>query len=94
MSPKLEKVIVKEILEYLNELDTCYATKTHGNSYTYGQPDILGCLKGRALAFEAKRPGNKATKLQLKVLDKWKNAGALSLVVYDVEDVIKAIREE
>lgn len=83
----LEKSITAGILRYLNSLPGCYACKVHGGPYMAGWPDIVGCYQGRALALEVKRPGNRATKLQLAVLRKWREAGAVAGVVTSVEDV-------
>ena len=85
----LEKQVVKQIMAYLNGLDRCMAFKTHGGQFSGGQPDIIGCIDGRFLAFEVKRPGGKATELQLAILEKWRSADAVAAVVYSVEDVMK-----
>ena len=58
-----------------------------------GWPDIIGVFRGRALALEVKRPGGKATKLQLATLDKWKAAGALAGVVTSIEEARRIIEE-
>ena len=52
----LERTVTTTILKYLNSLPRCYAIKTHGNRYSNGQPDILGCIDGQAFALEVKRP--------------------------------------
>lgn len=89
------------ILKYLNGLSRCYADKTHGSSYKKGQPDILGCLDGRTLAIEVKRPPESgrateqtlegwkragATELQINRLTKWQAAGAIAGVATSVEE--------
>lgn len=82
-----EKAIVNSIMRYLEKLPGCYAFKTHGSIYGSGQPDIVGCIKGRAFALEVKRPGGKPTKLQVCMLEKWKSAGAVTGVVHSVDEV-------
>lgn len=82
-----EKSIVNSIMRYLEKLPECYVIKTHGSVYVAGQPDLLGCYKGRTLALEVKRPGGKPTKLQQAVLKKWEAAGAIAAVVTSVEEV-------
>ena len=52
-----------------------------------GEPDIDACLSGRSVQLEVKRPGEKATPLQLKRLEQWRQAGALTAVVTSVEEV-------
>lgn len=82
-----EKAIVNAIKRYLDKLSECYVIKTHGSIYSAGQPDLLGCYKGKTLALEVKRPGGKPTPLQLAVLKKWEAAGAIAAVVTSVEEV-------
>lgn len=84
----LEKSIVTAILKYLNSLPMCHAEKTHGGAFgAKGKADITGCLNGRRLELEVKRPGEKPTKLQSVVLAKWSAVGAISAVVTSVDDV-------
>jgi len=85
-APPLEKSITSSILRYLNSLPDCYAVKTRGDYRQAGQPDILGCYRGRTLALEVKRPGGKITALQAATLDKWKTAGAVAGMVMSVEE--------
>lgn len=74
-------------MRYLNSLPGCYAVKTRGDYRQGGQPDILGSYQGRVLALEVKRPGGRATPLQLATLAKWRQAGAVAGVVRSVEEV-------
>ena len=83
-----EGAIVKAILRYLNSLPGCLARKRWGGGMgVAGEPDIDACLRGRSLQLEVKRPGEKATPLQLKRLEQWRQAGALTAVVTSVEEV-------
>lgn len=82
-----EKAVVNAIMRYLNQQPNCYVVKTHGSIYSTGQPDLLGCYRGRMLALEVKRPGGKPTKLQMAMLKKWEAAGAIAAVVHSVEEV-------
>jgi penicillin-binding protein-related factor A (putative recombinase) len=59
--------------------------------YGSGRPDLIGCYRGRAFAFEVKVPGGKPTELQLKQLKEWADSGAISAVVYSVDDVKRAL---
>lgn len=86
-----EKSIERAILKFLNGLPRCYARSIHGSLFMTGFPDIMGCLDGRMLALEVKRPGGKPTPLQAAELDKWKLAGAVSGVVESVEDTRKLL---
>jgi len=83
-----EAAIVKAILRYLNSLPCCLARKRWGGGMgVAGEPDIDACLRGLSLQLEVKRPGEKATPLQLKRLEQWRQAGALTAVVTSVEEV-------
>jgi penicillin-binding protein-related factor A (putative recombinase) len=62
-----------------------------------GWPDIVGAYKGKAIAFEVKRPepyGTPLTKLQAETLEKWKSAGAIAGVVRSVEDAKELLKAE
>ncbi|MGM9571630.1 MAG: VRR-NUC domain-containing protein [bacterium] len=89
-----EKTIVNRILKYLNSLEGCRAIKVHGGSFCSGEPDIDAVYKGRSLKLEVKRPGGKATKLQLAILDKWEKAGAVTAIVDSVEKVKELIENK
>lgn len=89
-----EQRIVSAILTYLNGLPHCHAKKTHGGPLSAGEPDILACLKGRMLQLEVKAPWGEATTRQLLALRDWARAGAVSAVVYSVEDVKQLLEKE
>ena len=83
-----ERAIVRSILAYLNSLPCCLARKRWGGGMgVAGEPDIDACIGGRSLQLEVKRPGEKPTALQLKRLDEWRQAGAVTGVVTSVEEV-------
>jgi Holliday junction resolvase len=58
-----------------------------------GEPDLIGCIRGRCFAFEVKRPGNKPTKLQLARLVEWNRADAITGVVYSASKVVEALKQ-
>jgi len=85
---------VQRILKYLNGIPECYAEKrppvtTFGLK---GNPDITGCLRGRRLEIEVKRPGNKPTELQKAMMDRWKAAGAIVFVATSVPEARDLLR--
>jgi len=91
----LESTIVKKILTWLNKQPGVKAEKTHGGMYgKSGKPDITGCINGRRFELEVKRPGGKPTQLQLKELREWKEAGAITAVVYSLDDVKSILSHE
>lgn len=96
IKPKViqETAITKKIIEYLNSLPKCKAIKRHLGGYgSNGEPDICGCLDSIHLEIEVKRPGNKPTPLQQERIKEWLEAGAISGVVYSVDDTKKLIED-
>lgn len=85
--PPLERRVVKKILEYLRKRGGFWA-KTHGNPVvTRGLPDIIGCYKGRYIAFEVKRdPSGKPTPLQAFRLAEIVQAGGMARTISSVDE--------
>ena len=82
-----EAQIVKRIVAAIRTAGG-YAIKHHGSPYSHaGTPDVLGCLRGRMLAVEVKRPGGKPTALQEHELRLWAACGAIAGVVTSVDDL-------
>lgn len=81
-----EETIVQAVLRYLRSLPNTWAEKTHGTAYGQPRVDIDGCVAGRALKLEVKRPGQKPTPRQLLALKRWAGAGAITGVVTSVDD--------
>lgn len=56
-----------------------YAIVTTGSRYLpTGTPDVLACVRGRMVAVEIKRPGERPEPAQVAQLRRWQNAGALA----------------
>lgn len=71
-----EADVVRDALGLLRSLG--YARKVHGGAHgNVGEPDIDGCVSGRALKLEAKSIGNKPTGAQYASMRRWASAGAL-----------------
>lgn len=88
---ELESAIVRRIMRNLAATGGWFM-KVHGGAFQVaGVPDIIGCLKGRFVAFEVKRPGGKATKLQLHTIGLIQKAGGLAAVVYSWDDARRAL---
>lgn len=88
----LESSIQKKIIDYINSLPESRAENVSGNAQQSGRADINACIKGRTFKIEVKTEdtsyGRKgATEKQRIYLEKWAKAGAVSCVVYNVEDV-------
>lgn len=74
-----ESAIVNRILRNAKRIHGLTIRKRHGSaSSTAGDPDLYGCYQGRHFEFEAKRPGERPTALQLARLEEWRAAGALT----------------
>jgi len=77
-APRSESVLVKAAIERIRAHPRGHAVKVHGSVYTAaGEPDIDGCINGRALHLEAKLPGNKPTPVQYGAMRRWAKTGAL-----------------
>ena len=74
-----ENQVVKRCISWIKDHGG-YARKIHGNRYTAGIPDVLGCIDGQMIVIECKTPSGTATKLQEAELRKWREAGAESFV--------------
>lgn len=90
----LERSITAGILKWLNTQPECFAIKTRGDQRQQGQPDILGCIGGRTIAFEVKRPGKGPTVLQKVILGKWRRAGAIAGVVHSLDEAKELLRSD
>ena len=86
--PPLEKTVVKKILAYIQSRGG-FAFKVHGSPFQKrGVSDILGCYRGRFIAFEVKRDSKGvATPLQINFLKKTRAAGGVAALVHSVEEV-------
>jgi len=82
----LERTVVKKILVRLRARGGFWI-KVHGSPFQIaGIPDILGCYRGRFIAFEVKRDASgKATLLQLYTIKKITQAGGFARVIFTVE---------
>ena len=83
-----EALLVRKIIDLI-ESKGGYAVKyTPGVA---GTPDILGCLNGRMLAIEVKVKGKKPTPIQLRRIGQWRDAGACSFCVDNLDDAMCAL---
>ena len=90
-----ESALVVKTLFDMNRMG-CMAVKLHGSIYGGGQPDVVGCYRGRAFAVEVKVGGRRLTRLQQVTLDRWRAAGAVAVVAdeeFDVAQFLEALAE-
>jgi len=89
----LEKAVQRRILARMNKVPKLVIRKKHGTVMGLaGDPDLYGAYRGKAFAFEVKRPNDPSsvpTKLQTVRLDEWAAAGAIVGVVRSPEDVLR-----
>jgi len=81
-----ESQIQRLILAFLRHLPSCWAVKYPG-AIVRGVPDLIGSYHGRFFALEVKRPGGKATPLQLATMRAIQAAGGVTAVVHSVVEV-------
>ena len=87
MSQPLEKHIVDSIVKYLRTVPGCAVRKRHGTAFgVAGDPDLYGIVGGRHFEIEVKRPGNQPTELQLRRLEEWRAAGALTGIAHSLDE--------
>lgn len=81
--------VVIPILKYINSLPQSKAINIHGSVFSErGTPDVLGCIKGRMVAFECKRDTTEDLEaIQKWRLSEWLMAGAVVGGVSDVSHV-------
>ena len=58
-----------------------------------GVSDILACIKGRFVAIEVKRPGNKPTAVQLQFIKAVNSIGGLAFWADNLQDVKDKLKE-
>lgn len=81
--------VVEPILHYLNSLPESKAINIHGSVFCErGTPDVIGCIRGRMVAFECKRDTKEdLEKIQKWRLSEWMSAGAVVGGVSDLDHV-------
>lgn len=87
--------VVRPVCSYINSIPGCKAINVHGGVFSErGTPDIIGSIRGRAIAFECKRSEGEAPELiQEWRLAEWRAAGAITAVIGSVTQVRELIRE-
>ena len=90
MKPK-EAEVTSDIRRFLKTMGIPHFKKLQGLGSPKGIADIIGCYKGRFLAIEVKRPGEKPTPDQQEFLDRYSSAGGICFVARSVDDVIQSL---
>jgi len=86
----LEKDIQRQILKWLNQQPRTFCFKVAQGAFsTKGISDILCCINGKFVAFEIKKHGNTATKLQKYFIRRIIESGGRGFIVYSLAEVKK-----
>ena len=80
----------KKVIAFLKAKVGGHWIKIHGSSYqTLGEPDVVGCVKGKFYAFELKRPDGKGkvSDAQRIKLASIKREGGVAMVVDNLDQL-------
>lgn len=91
--PAREASLVDRIEAFLRRQPRCWVRKTHGSGYSAGLPDLIGCLRGRFFAIEVKRTGEQPTPLQVRELERIRQAHGYALWTDAYEAVVQFVQE-
>lgn len=84
---RAEVAINTDVINYIRSLPLGHARKVHGDAHTQiGEPDIDGCVRGRAVKIEGKTRDNRPTAAQQLAMRRWRAAGALTGWFRSVQD--------
>lgn len=96
--PAIERVdrsetdITKDAIAWLKNQPNTYAYKLFSGAFgESGHPDIDGCINGRSIKIEMKRPGKEPTVVQMARLRQWRQAHAIvgwATSVQQVRDLV------
>src|SRR5512137_2064482 len=92
MKPPLERTVVKQTLTKLRARGGFWI-KIHGSPFQIaGIPDILGCYKGRFIAFEVKRDATgRPTRLQEFQMEKIRAAGGFATLIFTAQQALNLL---
>ena len=92
-----EKALQTKVLKKLRERGGVWVNNSPGPWGKQGISDITGCLEGRFVAIELKRPGTKnvtdaLTEAQFSFLEQVREAGGIAIAAASWEDVEQYLR--
>ena len=95
MTQKERREVTDKIMSWCERTPGVWALKVHADAAQgTGIPDIIGCDKGTFWACEAKRPGEKPTRIQRHTLEKIQRSGGLAFVAHSLEEFLEALGRE
>lgn len=89
-----EKAIVKKIRKALQRSVGGFWFKVHGGPFQMaGLPDLLGCVQGRFIGIEVKRPSRmtNVSPLQQRVIQEINLNGGLAIVSCDPDTAVEEV---
>jgi len=91
---KSESKFQTDVLKLLESIGG-YWIKIHVGAYQKkGEPDIVGCYKGKFYALELKQGKNKPSPLQEYKLNLIRKSGGKSMAIYSLEDVRELFKND
>ena len=81
MAQTPERKVKEKVTAILREHGVYYFFPPSNGFGRAGIPDIIACYKGTFIAIECKAGSNKPTALQLRELDKIRDAGGVAFVI-------------
>ena len=88
-----EKKLKTDAINWLNRQNVWIFTQPM-NKRTRGKrgvPDIIGCYRGRFVAFELKAAGGRLEPAQVGECERIRAAGGVAIVAYSLGDVMQAL---
>lgn len=86
-----ENYLQVKVLRQLDKIPKLWHVKI-SDRFKSGIPDLLICHKGKFIAIELKREGEKATRLQNNVMAKIWKAGGTAYECHSVEEVLTCLK--
>lgn len=83
---RLETSIQSATLKKLRALPNSWWFKIH-DFFTAGIPDILGLYQGRFIGIEIKKPGERPTPLQARIISKINKCGGIAFWIDDPKQI-------
>lgn len=91
---QLEQDIQDKIMDYIKSIGGLPVKFNNIGIYAKaGVSDILACIRGRFVAIEVKRPGQKPSALQVNFINAINSIGGLAFWADNLEDVKDKLKE-
>ena len=79
--------VVTKIMNWINSMECGKVINVQGSVYSEkGTPDVIGCVKGRFVAFECKKFDGKPSKIQEFRIKQWQKCGGIAGFAYSLDE--------